>query len=79
MMQISRPMSCLILTLVLVLGSSTLSPAAPPPNPMHPPFQLLDAQGKIIRQAGMEPDEQKTCGQCHDTAFIAGHTISAHQ
>ena len=27
----------------------------------------------------MEPDQQKTCGQCHDTAFIAGHTIPAHQ
>ncbi len=79
MMQISRPMSCLVLTLVLVLGIATLSPGTPPPNPMHPPFQLLDAQGKIIRQAGMEPDEQKTCGQCHDTTFIAGHTIPAHQ
>jgi len=79
MMQISRIVSSLILTMMLVLGSSTLSPAAPPPNPMHPSFQLLDAQGKIIRQAGMEPDQNKTCGQCHDTAFIAGHTIPAHQ
>jgi len=79
MMQISRPVSCLIVTLVLVLGVATFSPAAPPPNPLHPSFQLLDAQGKIIRQAGMEPDEQKTCGQCHDTTFIAGHTIPAHQ
>jgi thiosulfate reductase cytochrome b subunit/mono/diheme cytochrome c family protein len=79
MIQISRTVPCLILTLILVLGAATLSPAAPPPNPMHPSFQLVDAQGKIIRQAGMEPDDQKTCGQCHDTTFIAGHSIPAHQ
>ena len=79
MMQISRTVPCLILTLILVLGVATLSPATPPPNPMHPSFKLLDAQGKIIRQAGMEPDQQKTCGQCHDTNFIAGHTLPAHQ
>jgi thiosulfate reductase cytochrome b subunit/mono/diheme cytochrome c family protein len=79
MMQISRPRSILILTLFLVLGAASLSLATPPPNPMHPSFQLLDAQGKIIRQAGMEPDEPKTCGQCHDTTFIAGHSIPAHQ
>jgi len=78
-MQMSRTMPCLILTVILVLGAVTLSPAVPPPNPIHPSFQLLDAQGKIIRQAGIEPDQDKTSGQCHDTAFIAGHSIPAHQ
>jgi thiosulfate reductase cytochrome b subunit/mono/diheme cytochrome c family protein len=79
MIQISRTRSCLILTMILVLGAATISPATPPPNPLHPTFQLLDPRGKIIRQAGMEPDQEKTCGQCHDTAFITGHTIPAHQ
>ena len=79
MMQMSRTMPCLIFTVILVFGAVTLSPAVPPPNPIHPSFQLLDAQGKIIRQAGIEPDQDKTCGQCHDTAFIAGHTIPAHE
>lgn len=79
MMQISRPVSCLILTLILVLGVATFSSAALPPNPLHPSFKLLDAQGNVIRQAGIEPDQQKTCGQCHDTAFIAGHTLAGHQ
>ena len=73
-----RAVNCLILIVFLVLGVSTLSPAARP-NPMHPSFQLLDAQGKIIRQAGKEPDQIQTCGQCHDTAFIAGHNLPAHQ
>ena len=53
--------------------------AASRPNPMHPAFQLLDGQGKIIRQGGQEPDQIQTCGQCHDTAFIAGHNLPAHQ
>ena len=79
MMQISRTVPGLILTIMLVLGAATFGQATPPPNPMHPSFKLLDTQGKIIRQAGMEPDQQKTCGQCHDTNFIAGHTLPAHQ
>jgi thiosulfate reductase cytochrome b subunit/mono/diheme cytochrome c family protein len=77
-LQMTRAKYCLILLTVLVLGVPKLSLAAKP-NPMHPTFHLLDAQGNVIRQAGMEPDENKTCGQCHDTAFIAGHTIPAHQ
>jgi formate dehydrogenase gamma subunit len=77
-LQIIRAKYCLILLAFLVLGVPTLSLAAKP-NPMHPSFHLLDAQGKIIRQAGVEPDELKTCGQCHDTAFIGGHTLAAHK
>ena len=78
MLQMIRAVFCLIFTAFLVLGVATLSQAAKP-NPMHPSFQLLDAQGNIIRQAGLEPDQNKTCGQCHDTAFIAGHNLAAHQ
>jgi thiosulfate reductase cytochrome b subunit len=76
---ISRILTWLVLTFIPVLGAATLSLAAPPPNPLHPTFQLLDPQGKIIRQAGIEPDQKKTCGQCHETAFITGHAIPAHQ
>jgi len=68
----------LLLIVLLVLGVPTISLAVKP-NPMHPSFKLLDAQGNVIRQAGMEPDENKTCGQCHDTSFISGHTIRGHQ
>ena len=46
MMQISRTVSCLILTVILVLGAATLSSAVPPPNPMHPSFQLLGCPGQ---------------------------------
>ena len=79
MLPITRFGSYAILAIILLLGAATVSSAVPPPNPLHPTFQLLDAQGKIIRQAGIEPDQEKTCGQCHDTAFISGHAIPAHQ
>src|SRR5512146_2467778 len=78
MSRTSRRAYYLILAVVLVLGASPLM-AEPRPNPMHPAFQLLDARGKMIRQGGVEPDQIQTCGQCHDTAFIAGHNLPAHQ
>ena len=74
----SRLVNFLVLAAFLVLGASTPSPASLP-NPMHPAFQLLDAQGNPMRQGGKEPDQNKTCGQCHATAFIVGHSMPAHQ
>jgi formate dehydrogenase gamma subunit len=79
MFQVNRIGYYLSLAIILVLGVPAFSPAVPPPNPLHPTFQLLDPQGKIIRQAGIEPDQEKTCGQCHDTSFITGHKLPAHQ
>ena len=78
MRRTSRLVHYLILTVVLVLGASPLM-AESRPNPMHPAFQLLDAQGKMIRPGGQEPDQVQTCGQCHSSPFIAGHNLPAHQ
>ena len=52
---------------------------AGPPNPMHPAFKLLDAQGETILHAEKEPDQVRTCGQCHSTAFISEHGLPVHQ
>ena len=79
MLPVNRLGLCVMLAIIVVLGAAAISSAVPPPNPLHPTFQLLDEHGKIIRQAGIEPDQEKTCGQCHDTAFITGHAIPAHQ
>ena len=78
MSRVSRIVKGLIIIVCLVLGASPLL-AESRPNPMHPAFQLLDAQGKMIREGGKEPDQSQTCGQCHSTAFIAGHNLPAHQ
>ncbi len=46
-------------------------------SPMHPTYTLLDAQGQPVAQSGQPADLQRTCGQCHDTAFIVTH--ASHQ
>ena len=47
------------------------------PSPMHPAYALLDADGNPVAQSGKPADLTKTCGQCHDTAFITTH--ATHQ
>jgi hypothetical protein len=47
------------------------------PSPMHPTYALLDADGNPVVQSGKPADLTKTCGQCHDTAFITSH--ATHQ
>ncbi len=45
------------------------------PSPLHPTFTLLDAQGKNVLESGAPISTMQTCGQCHDTAFIASHSF----
>ncbi len=54
------------------------APAAPIVDPedvnvIHPVFPLLDAAGENVRASGRPMDTGKTCGNCHDTAFIQAH------
>jgi thiosulfate reductase cytochrome b subunit len=42
-------------------------------NPIHPLFAPLDAAGKPARTSG-EVSPEKTCGACHDAAWIGAHT-----
>lgn len=60
-------------------GAGILDAAPAPPNPMHPTFKLLDDRGEVIQQGGQEPDQIRTCGQCHSAAFISEHNLPAHQ
>jgi thiosulfate reductase cytochrome b subunit len=52
---------------VLVLFPALLAQAD---NAFHPPFPLLDADGREVMVSGAAMDEVLTCGECHDTAFI---------
>jgi hypothetical protein len=51
--------------------------ATPTPqiSSIHPQFSLLDEQGKNVLDTLQPVSTMKTCGQCHDTAFIAGHSF----
>jgi thiosulfate reductase cytochrome b subunit len=50
---------------------------APAQSPLHPTFQLLDAAGNNVLETGQPVSTMNTCGTCHDTAFIAEHSLHA--
>jgi cytochrome c553 len=58
------------------LASGHARPAGQP-SPLHPAFTLLDAQGTPVPASGQPLSTMKTCGQCHDTEFIATHSFHA--
>jgi hypothetical protein len=75
----------ILAVLLLALGALALppvfaqreQPAPPPANTMHPTFPLLDAAGDNVLASGAPVSTMETCGACHDTAFIAGHSFHA--
>ena len=40
----------------------------------HPVFPFLDKNGENVLDSGMAVSTMETCGQCHDTDFIASHS-----
>lgn len=46
-------------------------------SPIHPTFELLDESGENVLTSGKPLSTMRTCGQCHDTDFIAGHSYHA--
>jgi hypothetical protein len=40
---------------------------------LHPDFAMLDAAGANVLASGRGVSTMKSCGQCHDTGFIASH------
>ena len=44
-------------------------------SPIHPTFALLDAEGDNVLESGKPVSTMQTCGECHDTEFIASHSF----
>lgn len=44
-------------------------------SPLHPTFKLLDRDGNSVQESGKPLSTMQTCGQCHDTQFIASHSF----
>ena len=44
-------------------------------SPIHPTFALLDAGGDNVLESGKPVSTLQTCGECHDTEFIASHSF----
>ncbi len=83
MMRHQRTMGLLgVMLLVTVLGlagaaAQSAEPALPAAAPLHPQFALLDVDGANVLDSGEPVSTLKTCGTCHDTAFIQSHSYHA--
>lgn len=69
-----------LLTTALGFGIAFANqPAAAPEqaSPLHPNFALLDANGANVLDSAQPISTMKTCGQCHDTDYIASHSFHA--
>lgn len=73
-------LSVLVSLLALNDASVKARPADQPPppvSPLHPTFPLLDDQGTSVLASGQPISTERTCGACHDTAFIQSHSYHA--
>ena len=76
------PLFLLLGSIIIALGfgiNSALASPKPAPQPgaagIHPNFPLLDTDGVNVLESNSAVSTMKTCGQCHDTDFIASHAF----
>lgn len=71
----------LILLLASGLAYGVLARPEPLPkaqvSPIHPAFALLDREGRNVLESEQPLSTMSTCGQCHETDFIAAHSFHA--
>jgi thiosulfate reductase cytochrome b subunit len=75
-------LTCITALLVLsaVILIQNIASAGPENNqtegssPIHPTFVLQDQNGINVLESGKPVSTMKTCGECHDTEFIADHS-----
>lgn len=46
-------------------------------TPLHPTFAFFDSDGNNVLDSGNPISTMTTCGTCHDTEFIASHSVHA--
>lgn len=68
----------IILALAFGINAALAAPKADQPQQasvIHPDFALLDANGVNVLESNGSISTMQTCGQCHDTEFIASHAF----
>ncbi|MCC6145936.1 MAG: cytochrome b/b6 domain-containing protein [Anaerolineaceae bacterium] len=79
-----KPKPLFMLSVLIITGIAlTARPvfarltANPPAQDLlqHPVFELLDTDGENVLNGSRPVSTMKTCGQCHDTAFITSHSV----
>ena len=63
----------LILIGLLMVSSSAFAAL----STLHPVFEFLDVGGENVLLTNNAVSAMETCGQCHDTAFIANNSFHA--
>jgi hypothetical protein len=63
-----------LLAVLLAVLADAPDPARPP---MHPKVTLLDREGRPVVESKGPVSPSRTCGSCHDTAYIAAHSYHA--
>jgi len=67
----------LILAAVSFISAAAIlagGPAAADIATVHPQYKMLDSDGRNVLDSGNPVSTMQTCGQCHDTEFIASHS-----
>jgi hypothetical protein len=60
---------------VALLASAATSASPAPTKTLHPDFAVLDGNGVNVLKSARAVSTMKSCGQCHDTGFIASHAF----
>ncbi|MFH1844585.1 MAG: cytochrome b/b6 domain-containing protein [bacterium] len=69
--------AAVILLLAPALVTAQESPPSPLAGNLHPLLALLDAQGVNVLESGAPVSPVRSCGYCHDTAYITAHSYHA--
>ncbi len=62
------------LILIWMVGAGPSLGQTEKTNLMHPTFRFLDPEGEHVLESGGPVSTMQTCGNCHDTDFIANHS-----
>jgi len=68
----------IILALAIGIGTALAAPKTAPEQQasvLHPDFALLDKDGVNVLESNNAVSTMLTCGQCHNTEFIASHAF----
>jgi thiosulfate reductase cytochrome b subunit len=61
--------------MLTLTGLALAQEPTPAGKNLHPVFPMLDNNGKNVLGSGQPVSTMKTCGGCHDTAYIASHSF----
>jgi thiosulfate reductase cytochrome b subunit len=65
----------MVVSLIVVALPTLAQDDAQEDTSLHPPITLLDSDGNMVLETDQPIDAMTTCNTCHDTEFIATHSV----